>query len=176
MSIIKIAVGSTNPVKVTAVQTIVTQIWPDVEIIPLNAPSGVAEMPMSDSECIAGARNRAQAARELAEADMGIGLEGGAHQNGVNLYLVGWSVAVTSDGREGVGGSGRLPLPPIIARRLLAGEELGPVMDDLLGEANVKQKGGAIGALTAGLIPRPQALAVAVAYALAPFVAPDFYN
>jgi inosine/xanthosine triphosphatase len=173
---VKIAVGSTNPVKVTAVQSIVAQIWPDVEIVPLDAPSGVADMPLTDEECIAGARNRAQAARRLVGADMGIGLEGGAHQNGANLYLVGWAVAVTADGREGVGGSGRLPLPPIIARRLLAGEELGPVMDDLLGEANVKQKGGAIGALTAGLIPRSQALAVAVAYALAPFVAPDFYQ
>jgi len=172
---VSIAVGSTNPVKVTAVETIISRIWPQATIIPLNVPTGVSEMPMSDGECIAGARNRARAACRLATADMGIGLEGGAHRSGDSLYLVGWAVAVSPDGREGIGGSGRLPLPPVIARRLLAGEELGPVMDELLGEANVKQKGGAIGALTAGLIPRPQALAVAVAYALAPFVAPDFY-
>jgi non-canonical (house-cleaning) NTP pyrophosphatase len=57
----------------------------------------------------------------------------------------------------------------------LAGEELGPVMDDLLGETNVKAKGGAIGALTAGLIPREQSFAVGVAYALSPFVAPEFF-
>jgi non-canonical (house-cleaning) NTP pyrophosphatase len=49
-------------------------------------------------------------------------------------------------------------------------------MDELLGEENVKQKGGAVGALTAGLVPRSDTFAVAVAYALAPFVASKFYR
>jgi inosine/xanthosine triphosphatase len=49
-------------------------------------------------------------------------------------------------------------------------------MDELLGEENIKQKGGAVGALTAGLVQREQAFALAVAYALAPFVAPHFYQ
>jgi non-canonical (house-cleaning) NTP pyrophosphatase len=49
-------------------------------------------------------------------------------------------------------------------------------MDELLGEENVKQKGGAIAALTAGLIRRQEAFAHSVAYALAPFVAPQFYQ
>jgi len=64
----------------------------------------------------------------------------------------------------------------VIAERILAGEELGPVMDELLNDRNVKKKGGAVGALTAGLVPRREAFAIAVAYALAPFVAPGFYE
>jgi non-canonical (house-cleaning) NTP pyrophosphatase len=85
-------------------------------------------------------------------------------------------VAVDGQGREGVGGGARLPLPSSIARRVLAGAELGPVMDEILGQKNVKQKGGAVGALTAGLVLREDTFALAVAYALAPFVSPRFYG
>jgi non-canonical (house-cleaning) NTP pyrophosphatase len=49
-------------------------------------------------------------------------------------------------------------------------------MDELVGQQNVKQKGGAVGALTAGLVLRQETFAVAVAYALAPFVSPSFYG
>jgi non-canonical (house-cleaning) NTP pyrophosphatase len=90
--------------------------------------------------------------------------------------LQGWVVIVDGAGGEGIGGAGRLPLPATIAARILAGEELGPLMDELSGESNVKQKGGAVGTLTGGLVPRQVAFALAVAYALAPFVAPTFYN
>lgn len=172
----KIAVGSTNPVKIEAVKSIVTLLWPNAEIESVGVPTGVGEMPMSDEETIIGARNRARAARQAIGADLGFGLEGGVHQDPVGLVLQGWVVVTDGNGREGVAGAGRLPLPPGIAKRVLAGEELGPVMDDLLGESNVKAKGGAVGALTGGLIPRQQAFALGVAYALAPFVAPEFYD
>lgn len=172
----KIAVGSTNPTKVAAVKAIVTQIWPEAEIIALAVLSGVSEMPMSDGETITGARNRAHTARQTANADLGIGLEGGVHVDPLGLLLQGWVVVTDGNGREGVGAAGRLPLPPLIADRILAGEELGPVMDDLLGESNVKAKGGAVGALTGGLVPRDLAFSLGVGYALAPFVAPEFYE
>jgi non-canonical (house-cleaning) NTP pyrophosphatase len=92
------------------------------------------------------------------------------------LLLVGWVVVVDRNGREGVGGTARLPLPKAIAEQVKAGRELGPLMDEILGEENVKQKGGAVGALTAGLVPRSETFAVAVAYALGPFVAAEFYS
>lgn len=172
----KIAVGSTNPTKVAAVESVVSRFWPDAEIIALTVPTGVSEMPMSDDETITGARNRARAARLAVNADLGFGLEGGVHSDSLGLLLQGWVVVTDGNGREGVAGAGRLPLPPMIADRVLAGEELGPLMDDLLGEENVKSKGGAVGALTGGLIPRKQAFALGVGYALAPFVAPEFYE
>jgi inosine/xanthosine triphosphatase len=172
----KIAVGSTNPAKVAAVTAIVTRLWPEAEILPVSVPTGVSEMPMSDGETITGARNRARAARLALDADLGFGLEGGVHSDPIGLVLQGWVVVVDGNGREGVAGAGRLPLPPMIANRILAGEELGPVMDDLLGERNVKARGGAVGTLTKGLIPRTQAFALGVGYALAPFVASEFYE
>lgn len=172
----KIAVGSTNPVKVEAVRLVAAKIWPEVVVVPTAVPSGVSEMPMSDAECIVGARNRALAARETAVADFGIGLEGGVAQESFGLTLVGWVVLVGSNGRESIGGCPRLPLPPRIAQRVLAGEELGPIMDSLVGQQDVKKKGGAVGTLTNGLVMRQEAFATAVAYAFAPFVTPHFYT
>ena len=171
----KIAVGSTNPVKIGAVRSVVERIWPEAVILGIDVPPGVRAMPMSDLECQMGARNRARAAHELASADLGIGIEGGVHeQNGV-LILTAWTVIVNGNGLEGVGGSGRIPLPEWIAVRVRGGEELGFVMDDVLNDKNVKQKSGAVGAFTAGLVSRQEALALSVAYAFAPFISPQLY-
>ncbi len=172
----KIAVGSTNPVKVSAVRSVVERAWPKAEILQLDAESGVSAMPMSDDECITGARNRAVNALNILDADLGIGLEGGVNLEPNGLVLLGWVAALDKNGREGLGGGARLPLPSQISSRILAGEELGPLMDELLGQKDVKLKGGAVGALTSGLVLRTETFAIAVAYALAPFVSPEFYG
>jgi inosine/xanthosine triphosphatase len=171
----KIAVGSTNPVKVTAVRKMISRIWPEAEITPVSVPSGVGDMPMTDEETLTGAKNRAIAAQSALDADFGIGLEGGVHPEPFGLTLHGWVVVVDGNGRIGIGGGGRLPLPDHIAQKVLAGTELGQVMDEVLGDQNSKQKGGAVGALTNGLILREETFALAVAYALAPFVSPHLY-
>lgn len=171
----KIAVGSTNPVKVTAVRKIISRVWPEADIVSIAVPSGISDMPMTDEETLAGAKNRAFAARDALDADFGVGLEGGVHPEPFGLVLHGWVVVVARNGRMGIGGGGRLPLPDHIAQKVLAGTELGHVMDDLLGDHNSKQKGGAVGALTNGLILREETFALAVAYALAPFVSPQLY-
>ncbi|MEJ2747126.1 MAG: inosine/xanthosine triphosphatase [Anaerolineae bacterium] len=171
----KIAVGSTNPVKVEAVRTMVQRVWPDVVVTAVSVPSGVSAMPMTDEEALTGARNRAQAARLALQADLGIGLEGGVHPEPFGLTLHGWVVVVDGNGREGIGGGARIPLPQAIAQRVRHGEELGDVMDDVLNDHNVKQKGGAVGALTAGLVLRQETFAIAVAYALSPFIVPELH-
>ncbi len=172
----QIAVGSKNPAKLRAVRNVITRVWPDVIIAGIDVPTGVSDMPMSDAECIDGARNRARAARQIADADIGIGLEGGVNQEPVGMMLLGWVVITHKDGREGIASTARLPLPTTIADRILAGEELGPVMDDILNETKSNHRGGAVGALTAGLVPRGEAFGMAVAYALAPFVSPEYFQ
>ena len=172
----KIAVGTLNPAKIEAVQLIVGRIWPNAEMLPVAVPTGVSVMPMSDEECLNGARSRAQSAIDLTQADLGIGLEAGVNPELEGLMLLGWVVVAGENGHEGIASTARLPLPPAIATRILAGEELGPIMDQILNQSNVKQKGGAVGALTGGLVLRKETFAIAVAYALAPFVSPRFYQ
>jgi inosine/xanthosine triphosphatase len=172
----KVAVGSRNPAKVEAVRAAIVRVWHDAQVADVAVPSGVAEMPMSDAICLKGARNRARAARRALQADLGVGLEGGVQAHEDMLLLVGWVVVSAADGREGVAGTARLPLPSFIAKRVAAGEELGPVMDDLLDEHRSNHRGGAVGALTAGLVLRADAFAMAVSYALAPFVSGALYD
>ena len=125
--------------------------------------------------CRVGAINRAKLALKNSDTDFGVGLEGGVNPETSGLMLLGWVAIVHRDGRESVGCTCKIPLPKVLADRVLAGEELGPVMDDVLQEKHTKHKGGASGALTEGLVMRQDKFAMAVAYALAPFVAPEFY-
>lgn len=173
---ISVSVGSLNPVKINAVQDAFTRKWPHASVCGADVDTGVSAMPMSDQECLAGARNRAKLARELNDADFGVGLEGGVNQEAAGLMLLGWVVIVHRDGRQSVSCTTKIPLPKMLADRVLAGEELGPVMDDVLNETGTAKKGGASGALTDGLVMRKDKFEMAVAYALSPFVAPQFYR
>lgn len=172
----KIAVGSLNPVKINAVRGSFVRPWPEATVEGVEVDTGVSAMPMSDDECLTGARNRARLAREMNDADFGVGLEGGVNQESAGLMLLGWVVIVHRDGRESVACTTKIPLPKMLADRVLAGEELGPVMDDVLNATGTAKKGGASGALTAGLVMRQAKFEMAVAYALSPFVAPQFYE
>ena len=72
--------------------------------------------------------------------------------------------------------SAELLLPEHVARRLRAGGELGPVMDDLLGTVDIKKGVGTVGAFTRGLVTRPQVWSQAVALAIAPLLTPELYG
>ena len=52
----KVAVGSTNPVKVAAARSVIERVWPGATIASVVVPSGVRPMPLSDAECIEGAK------------------------------------------------------------------------------------------------------------------------
>ena len=173
----KIAVGSTNPTKVAAVRRAAVKVWPAAEVVAVTVPSGVGEQPLSDDETIRGAVNRARNALAAVEgAQIGMGVEGGVQDTPHGLFVGGWAAVVDRDGSLGIGAGGRVLLPESIARRIRAGEELGPVMDDFSGRRNVKHGEGAIGIFTNGLIERTAALEIALTYALARFITPENYE
>ena len=164
-----VAVGSTNPVKVDAVERTLEKFEPTVT--PVAVDSAVPEQPWSIEETVSGAENRARRAFVESDAEFGVGLEGGvARLEGVSgLSLIMWA-AVTDGSRLEQGGGPTLRLPNDIAQRLEAGAELGPVMDERLGTDGIAERHGAAGVLTDGLTSRSQALGEAVACAFGPFV------
>jgi inosine/xanthosine triphosphatase len=172
----KIAIGSTNPTKIQAAERSARTVWPGAEFVAIEVPSGVAEQPMTDEETILGALNRARGALTATAADMGIGVEGGVHDSSMGMFAIGWAAVIDNEGTVGIGGSGRLPLPESIAAQIRAGGELGPVMDQFAGRSNLKHSLGAVGILTNGMVNRTEALQVAVTYALARFMRPDYYS
>lgn len=175
LAIATVAVGSANPVKVQAVRHSIQRIWPVAEVRGVAVPSGVRAQPLSDDEAIAGAVNRARAARYTLDCDLGIGLEGNTHETGHGLFVTGWAAAVYRHDQLGIGGSGRFRLPPALVDRLYAGAELGDLMDEWAGQTNTKQQQGAVGIMTNGLITRTTALETAVIFALTCFLNPDYY-
>ena len=168
----RVGVGSGNPVKGRAVRAALPDAT--VELVPVE--SGVAEQPRGHAETIAGAETRARNAFDAGGFGLGVGLEGGvARFDGDDgLFLVMWA-AVTDGDRLQRGGGPSLRLPDGVAARVDRGAELGPVVDDVLGEDGVAERGGAAGAFTGGRLPRADALADAVRAALGPF-ATDRYG
>jgi inosine/xanthosine triphosphatase len=162
-----VAIGSENPVKVTAVE----RVLPDAELTAVAVDSGVPEQPWGREETVRGAHNRADAALSATDADFGVGIEGGVAERDTpgGLWLVMW--AAVTDGRDthfGAGPSIRLPDP--VADKLRDGGELGPVLDEELGREELGKQEGAVGVYTAGRVGRTDALADAVAGAFGPFL------
>jgi len=69
-----------------------------------------------------------------------------------------------------------MTLPDRVATLVRSGIELGHAMDHLTGTSNTKHKAGAVGVLTAGLVDRQRAYEALVTYALAQFLAPEYYD
>lgn len=170
MIVERVAVGSQNPVKIAAAREAVYKLWPDVYVNGIEVSSGVSDQPMHDEDAIEGALNRAQQAREKLNTDLGIGLEGNVVDTPYGMFTSGWAVVIDRAGRVGVGAGGRIHLPEPLAAQVRAGQELGHAIDAWTGERNTKQRQGAVGVLTGGLISRQDALCWATVYALARFV------
>lgn len=173
-------VGSRNPVKIGAVQDVLEQYFPGIEVQGLEVPSGVPAQPVGDDTFV-GAQNRALALVELnREQELGAaycaGLEGGIAQLAGRWFAFGAICIADAQGRCGTGVSPMFELAPAVLEPLLQGEELGHVIDRLSGDHNTKQKGGAIAYLTQGRIGRRELYAQGVVMALVPFLNGAMYD
>ena len=133
--VVHIGVGSKNPAKISAVETVAAKLFGDRwELHPSSVGSGVPDQPMSADECLRGATNRANAARvaDGADHEYGIGLEGGLEQIGERWFVSGWMVVVRRGSDSiGVGTSARFEIRGQVLQRLQDGEEMADVIDDI---------------------------------------------
>jgi non-canonical (house-cleaning) NTP pyrophosphatase len=138
-------------------------------------------MPLTEHHILEGACRRAQAllsrAPAAADAWLAIGVEAGFDPLPVDhsRYALKTWVAAT-DGRQwGYGAGGAFVVPDRIARAVMAGAELGDVIDELAG-APVRGTRGAWGVVTRDLVGRRDAFEIAVLGALAPFYHPALFS
>jgi len=171
----RVVVGSTNPVKIAAVRAVLERAGVNARIEGVAVASGVSEQPVGDAETIRGATQRARAALDATDADLAVGLEGGVVEEEDGMRTCAWASVVGRDGRVGVGGSLAMMLPERVAALVRDGVELGHAMDRVTGAHDTKRGVGAVGILTAGLVDRQRAYESLVAYALARFLAPEYY-
>ncbi len=175
--ILQVVVGSRNPVKIAAARGAIAKLFPDyqVECQGVDAPSGVAEQPMTDSETRLGAINRCQYCVEHYPGDFFVAIEGGVDDfiDGPATFAY---VVINHGSQQAVGRSCQLPLPRSVYQALQQGEELGNVMDRLFNTTNIKQQGGAIALLTQHQASRTSVYEQACILALAPLIHSNLYE
>jgi inosine/xanthosine triphosphatase len=176
-----IHLGSTRPAKIEGAREAIAAIasvdarFRAAELLPTDKGAAGPSMPMTEAATIAGARLRAEAlvgdASLPGQSFFAVGLEGGLDpvRVGADTHWMLRSWACVTDGtRWSYGAGGAAPLPPGLAEAVLAGRELGDLVDALAGPGTRSGR-GAWGVLTRDLISRRDAFRIAVLAAFAPF-------
>jgi inosine/xanthosine triphosphatase len=183
MHTIVIAVGSTRRPKVNAVREALAALGPVVgsgvefEICSVDAPSGVGHTPLSRTETMTGARQRADAMVRIARENNEpwqyfVGLEGGLdviYEDSTRwAFLENWVYATDGRRHATFGRSGGILLPDaLVAQVVDQGVELSVAIDAFAGANGIRDAQGAWGVLTHNLITRQDAFRTAAISAFA---------
>ncbi len=174
-----VLVGSRNPVKIEATKEAFSKYFRSVEVRGIEVDSGVPPQPIGH-ETFEGAKNRALELRKMDKtenlnADFYVGIEGGIINLISRWFAFGSICVLDREGRWGFGTSPLFELPQSVVEQLLNGMELGRVMDEITGVKNMKQKGGAIGFFTKGVMDRKKLYVHGLTVALVPFMNERLY-
>lgn len=169
-----VLVGSKNPVKIDSVKEAFSNYFKDVEVIGFDVESGVAHQPFGDDTFL-GAKNRAQALLKINDeknlnAEYFVGIEGGVSQQYNRWFAFGCMCIIDKKNQVGFGLSPQFELPRKIIEKLQQGTELGNVMDEIQKLENTKQKHGAIGYFTNGVMNRKELYIEGLKVAVIPFL------
>lgn len=143
----KVAIGSTNSVKVHALEKLASKMGFTVEA--RSVPSYVSAQPRSDEETIQGALNRAREVVNVTKSDVGVGLEGGVTKVGEYWFICNWGALVDMTGYECVSSGGHFMLPDAFLQEIKQGKELGEII-----QKHSNKNEGAVALLTNGFVTR----------------------
>jgi inosine/xanthosine triphosphatase len=173
----RVAVGSTNPAKLAAVEAVVNSLLPGAVVAGVEVASPVAEQPRGDAETLRGAERRARLALAASGAGLGVGIESGIGEVEGEIYAFTWVAVVDVGDAVGRGCSARMHLPPAVAAALAAGATLeGAMRAALDAEPALGRDRGAMGFITAGAVTRADATIQALHFAFARFARPGLYR
>lgn len=171
----KIKVGTHNPLKVRATRNVMEKIYTNVDVEGIEVDSGVGDQPIGLDETIQGAVNRARNA--FLDADLSVGIESGllAAPHSITGYLDLQWCAIYDGERVTLGVSAGFEYPPVVVEEVLKGQEVGEVMDEVTGVEKLGQKTGAVSILTKGLLDRTENTEQCVLMAMIPRMNSDLY-
>lgn len=172
----RVVVGSQNPVKVEATHQAFAQYFDKVEVIAEHVESGVQPFPMSQTETMTGAVNRAHTAfAKQSSTDFGVGIEGGLLSLD-NRFFIQAFVAVVNATKLGLGRSGAIEVSKSLVAAIDSKSDTSKqTVDRILGRTNLFQREGVMGVLTQNRLTRTQVLRDAVIFALPKFLVPNYY-
>lgn len=177
---VKVLVGSKNPVKIEAVKEAFSKFFSSVKAVGVEVDSKVSIQPVN-SETFKGAKNRVLELKKInskknLKASFFVGIEGGIIFLFKKWFAFGAVCIMNDKGKIGYGTTCFFELPESITKELLDGKELGDVMDSITNEKNTKQKAGAIGYFTKGIMNRKNLYVNALIVALIPFLNEELYK
>lgn len=170
---LKVVVGSTNPVKINAVRTILGRILRSCEISCLKVETSVGAQPFGNATLM-GAKERAQAAVE--KGDLGVGIEAGVFEREDGLYDIQYCAIADRAGWITVGHGSGFRYPPRVAEMVRSGMTVGQAFERIYTISNIGKKEGAIGFLTKGMLTREQLTEQSVLAAMIPRTRLDIYT
>jgi len=174
---LKVIVGSENPVKIKCVKNVFSEYFKEVKVIGKRVDSLVSDQPKSERETIQGAKNRAKQIFLKYKSDFGVGIEGGLEHINSRLYIFAWVCIMSKRGKIGLGRTASFPIPQKIKELIIDdGKELGEADDIFFGTKNLKQGIGAIGLLSKGKLDRTKLYEQGVICALLPFLNEELYK
>ena len=176
-----ISVWSTNPVKVGAVEQVVSYYTSNISCVWHKAPSGVWDMPLTVVETEIWAYNRAKRCLEHTDCDVAVWLEWWVSRESTVVgrevcYLFGIVCIVDSTGHIEFGHGAKYRLPDSIANELKNGAELWPIMDRIKNESDTKKWEWAIWFFSQGYIDRQAGFESTVVRAFIPWLRQDMYQ
>lgn len=164
-NVIRVAVGSTNHVKVEAVREVMESIYGSVRIYSVDVKSGVPDQPF-ESETHRGAVNRAKEA--LGDRDLSVGIEAGVFELYGELMDIQHCAIIDKDGKITTGMGSGFAYPPEIAELVRGGLTVGQAVDKIYDKCAVGHSEGAIGLLSKGIMDRKELTKQSVLAAMIP--------
>ncbi len=174
---LKVAVGSTNRVKVDAARNVFSQAFGMVEVVSVEPEHGVEKQPLHD-RILEGAVRRARNSLERTGADYGVGIEAGLVKDPFSGRYVDVQYCAIADasGRVTVGRGPGFEYPPEVTDAVLDGRSVGDTMSAITGIEDIGRRSGSIGYLSDGLIDRTALSEIAVLMALIPRLRKELYE
>ena len=181
MTMLLVAVGSKNPVKVRATRSAFRAFFPSSRVVGVSVETGIPPQPVGWDQILEGAVKRAVGALEKVERSVfGVGIEAGIvpFPKTVSGYFDAQLAAIADrDGLITLGGSPLFEYPPEVVEEVFSkGVEVEEVMERISGVQQIGEKFGAIGFLTKKHYTRFEITKMAVVAALIPRVNPCLYR
>lgn len=174
---VRVAVGSTNRVKVDAVRNVFAQVFGLVEVEGVDVAHGTDRQPVDD-RIVEGALNRARGALEAGDFDFGVGIEAGIVEDSIMRRHVDvqYCAIMDSSGQVTMGHGPGFEYPPLVTRAALGGRPVGETMASVTGVEDIGRTTGSIGYLSDGLIDRTSLSEIAVLMAMIPRIRHELYQ
>lgn len=176
----RIAVGSTNLVKIKAARNVFRRFFTRVHVEGVDVGAELPPQPIGKSKIIACAIRRAKRALTSGKFDLGVGIEAGlvrAPRTISGFVDVQWCAIVDRRGVITLGHGPGFEYPAKLVKEVLSkGTEVGWVMERITGIKRIGERMGAVGYLSRGRLDRIRLTEQAVLVAMIPRLSPKLYS